>query len=588
MSIVSDLSQRFGDAFDRAGFDPTWGQVVPSQRPELAQYQCNGALGAAQQSEGNPRQIAADVIDAIADRSPFADLDIAGPGFINITVTDEALAEYTQAMADDERLGIEQAEHPMKVLVDYGGPNMSKSMHVGHLRASIIGESVKRLFRLAGHHVDGDIHLGDWGMPVGQLIIELQRRQPELPYFDPDSTGPYPDESPVTLDDLSEMYPVVVERTKDDPAEADRARQATFDLQNGRPGYLALWQHFHDVSVAEQKRDFEDLGVEFELWRGESTVHERLAPLVDRLQNEADVAVESEGALIVEVAEPSDKKEMPPLLLTRSDGSYLYSTTDLATLEQRAEEGYDLVLYVVDARQGLHFDQVFRAARKGSVVGDGMQIEHVPFGTVNGPDGKPFKTREGGVLRLADLMGIVTDAATLRLDEAEIAQDYGQDERSEIAQRVGLAALKFGDLSNHRTSNYLFDIDRFTSFEGKTGPYLQYGAVRNRSILRKAGEAGLAPGRIVPPTVDQERGLMLRLLRLPEIVERAIDLRAPSVLAEYSYDLANDFNRFYEACHILSEEDPARQASWLALVDLTLRVLRLLLDTLGIEAPERM
>jgi arginyl-tRNA synthetase len=588
MSIVSDLTQRFGDAFSRAGFEPSWGQVVPSQRPELAQYQCNGALGAAQQSGGDPRQIADDVIGAIDDRSSFAALDVAGPGFINITVTDEALAAYTQAMADNEHFGIRQAEQPMKVLVDYGGPNMSKSMHVGHLRASIIGESVKRLFRLAGHHVDGDIHLGDWGMPVGQLIIELERRQPELPYFDPDSTGPYPDESPVTLDDLSEMYPVVVERTKDDPAEADRARRATFDLQNGRPGYLALWQHFHDVSVAEQKRDFEDLGVEFELWRGESTVHERLAPLVDRLQNEADVAVESEGALIVEVAEPSDKKEMPPLLLTRSDGSYLYSTTDLATLEQRAEEGYDLVLYVVDARQGLHFDQVFRAARKGSVVGDEMQIEHIPFGTVNGPDGKPFKTREGGVLRLADLMGIVTDAATERLDEAEIAQDYGEEERSEIAQRVGLAALKFGDLSNHRTSNYLFDIDRFTSFEGKTGPYLQYGAVRNRSILRKADEAGLTPGPIVPPTVDQERGLMLRLLRLPEIVERAIDLRAPNVLAEYSYDLANDFNRFYEACHILSEEDPARQASWLALVDLTLRVLRLSLHTLGIEAPERM
>jgi len=588
MSIVSDLSQRFGDAFVDAGFDASWGQVVPSQRPELAQYQCNGALGAGQQSGGDPRQIAADVIAAIDDQTPFAVLDVAGPGFINITVADQALADYTQAMADDERLGIERAEHAMKVLVDYGGPNMSKSMHVGHLRASIIGESLKRLFRLAGHHVDGDIHMGDWGMPVGQLIVELEHRQPDLPYFDPDYSGPYPEQSPVTLDDLSEMYPVAVERTSEDPVEADRARQATFDLQNGRPGYLALWQHFHDVSVTEQRRDFEDLGVEFELWRGESTVQDRLGPLVERLRNEDDVAVESEGALIIEVAEPTDKKEVPPLLLTRSDGSYLYSTTDLATVEQRADEGYDLLLYVVDARQGLHFDQVFRAARKGAVAGDSMAMEHVPFGTVNGPDGKPFKTREGGVLRLADLMGIVTDAARQRLEEAEIAQDYPAGEQEEIAAQVGLAALKYGDLSNHRTSNYLFDIDRFTAFEGKTGPYLQYGSVRNQSILRKAEEAGLAPGPILASTVDQERDLMLRLLRLPEVVERAIDVRAPNVLAEYAYEVANDFNRFYEACHILSEEDAARQASWLALVDLTLRVLKLLLHTLGIEAPSRM
>ena len=588
MSIVSELSRRFGEAFAFVGFDASWGQVVPSQRPELAQYQCNGALGAAKQSGGNARQIATDVIAAIDDRSAFAGLEVAGPGFINITVIDQVLADYAQAMADDDRLGIEPAEHPMKILVDYGGPNMSKSMHVGHLRASIIGESLKRLLRLAGHHVDGDVHMGDWGMPVGQLIIEMERRQPDLPYFDPDYTGPYPSESPVTLDDLSEMYPAVVERMEGDPAEADRARQATFDVQNGRPGYLALWQHFHDVSVAEQKRDFEALGVEFELWRGESTVQDRLAPLVDRLQNKARVAIESDGALIVEVAEPADKKEMPPLLLTRSDGSYLYSTTDLATLEQRAEEGYDLLLYVVDARQSLHFDQVFRAARKGAVTGDGMTMEHVPFGTVNGRDGKPFKTRKGGVLRLADLMGIVTDAAKVRLDEAEIAQDYPTDEQIEIAKQVGLAALKYGDLSNHRTSNYLFDIDRFTSFEGKTGPYLQYGAVRNQSVLRKATEAGLAPGPFIAPTVDQERDLMLRLLRLPEIVKRAIDMRAPSVLAEYAYEVANDFNRFYETCHILSEKDSARQASWLALVELTLRGLRLLLDTLGIEAPDRM
>jgi arginyl-tRNA synthetase len=585
MSIMSDLSQRFGDAFAAAGFDASWGQVVPSQRPELAQYQCNGALGAAQQAGANPRQVADDVLNALDDRTPYQSLDVAGPGFINITVADSVLADYTQAMADDDRFGITQADPSMKVLVDYGGPNMSKSMHVGHLRASIIGESLKRLFRLAGHHVDGDIHIGDWGLPVGQLIIELQRRRPDLPYFDPDFDGPYPEESPVTLDDLSEMYPVVVQRTKEDPEEAERARQATFDLQNGRPGYRALWQHYHDVSVAEQRRDFDALGVEFELWRGESTVHDRMAPLVDRLR-EAGVAVESEGALIVEVAEPDDTRELPPLLLTRSDGSYLYSTSDLATLEQRAEEDYDLVLYVVDARQGLHFDQVFRAAAKAGL--GGMAMEHVPFGTVNGPDGKPFQTRKGGVLRLSDLMETVTGAASDRLHEAKIAEDYPEEERDAIAAMVGLGALKFGDLSNHRTSNYKFDLDRFTSFEGRTGPYLQYGGVRIQSILRNAAEQGLGPGAVVAPTVDQERDLMLRLLRLPEVIERGIEQRAPSVVAEYTYEVVADFNRFYEACHILREEDPGRQASWLALVDLTLRVLGLLLYTLGIEVPERM
>lgn len=587
MSIISDLSQRFGDAFVSIGFESDWGMVVPSQRPELAYYQCNGALGAAQRSGRDPRELAAEVIGAIDHDSLFASLDVAGPGFINITVTDPVLADHIQSMDDDEQLGIRPADPSLKVLVDYGGPNMSKSMHVGHLRASIIGESLKRLFRLVGHHVDGDIHLGDWGMPVGQLIIELESRHPELPYFDPDYTGPYPTESPVTLDGLSEMYPVVVERTKADPKEAERSRQATFDLQNGRPGYVALWQHFHDVSVEEQRRDFEDLGIEFDLWRGESTVHDRLAPLVDRLTNE-NIAIESDGAVIVEVADPSDKKEMPPLLLTRSDGSYLYSTTDLATLEQRAEDGYDLVLYVVDARQGLHFDQVFRAARRASVVADDMGLEHIAFGTVNGPDGKPFKTREGGVLRLADLIEIVTDAAGRRLDEAEIAREYPAAERDEIATMVGLGALKFGDLSNHRTSNYVFDIDRFTSFEGKTGPYLQYGSVRMQSILRRTAELGLKPGPIVPPTVPAERDLMLRLLRLPEVIDRAVEIRAPNVLAEYAYEVATDFNRFYEACHILSEKDPARQASWLALVDLALRVLGVLLHTLGIEAPERM
>jgi arginyl-tRNA synthetase len=586
MSLLADLSTRFGEAFASQRLDRAYGAVVPSQRPELAQYQCNGALAAAKAADRNPRDIAEAIVAEVADPAVVAELWVAGPGFINITVTDEFLASHVQAMEADTRLAVPLPDHPDRVLVDYGGPNMSKSMHVGHLRASIIGESLKRLFRFLGHDTAGDIHIGDWGMPVGQLIIEMERRQPELPYFDPDSSGPYPDESPVTLDELSEMYPVVVARTTDDLEEAERARQATLELQNGRPGYVALWGHFRRVSENEQKRDFDALGVEFDLWRGESTVADRLAPLVGRLLE--GVAEESQGALIVDVAEVDDKKEMPPLLLTRSDGSYLYSTTDLATLDQRMDDGFNVVLYVVDARQGLHFEQVFRAARLGGVVPPDVVLEHIAFGTVNGPDGKPFKTREGGVLRLQDLIAMVADAARKRLDEAEIAQDYPEEERSQIARQVGLGALKFGDLSNHRTSNYVFDLDRFTSFEGKTGPYVQYGAVRIKSILRKAAERELSAGPIVPPSAPQERDLMLQLARLPEVLQRTADLRAPNTMAEYAYDVVTDFNRFYEVCHILREPDPVRQASWLGLVDLTLRVLILLLDLLGIDVPERM
>jgi len=429
-------------------------------------------------------------------------------------------------------------------------------------------------------------------MPIGQLIVELEDRSPELPYFDPDYDvevmGPYPEASPVTLDDLSDMYPVITKRCADDPDTAERARQATFDLQNGREGYLALWRHFHDVSVAEQRKDFGQLGVEFDVWYGESTVDERLEPMVRDLL-ESGVAEVSDGAVIVDVAEAGDKKQLPPLLLTRSDGSYLYATTDLATVQMRVDEmGMDLGLYVVDARQGLHFEQVFRAARKAGIAPEDVGLEHIGFGTVNDAHGKPFKTREGGVLRLGDLISLVTEAARARLDEAHIAEDYPDEERQVIARQVGVAALKFGDLSNHRTSNYIFDIERFSSFEGKTGPYLQYSAVRMKSILRRAEDSGLSGGPVIAPIVAQERALLLRVLRLPEILARAADLRAPNVMAEYAFEVATDFSRFYEHCHILSEEDPARRASWLSLVDGTLRTMSLLLDLLGIEVPERM
>lgn len=588
MSLIADLTARFAAAYASIGLDPAAGEVVVSQRPDLAQFQNNGAMSAAKEAGKAPRAVAEAVLAALDDRAPFADLSIAGPGFINITVTDEHLASFLQEMEDDPRLGVPDPADPLVVVVDYGGPNMSKSLHVGHLRAAVIGESLKRLFRFLGHTTIGDIHMGDWGMPVGQLIVELEDRRPDLPYFDADFAGPYPEDSPVTLDELSDMYPVITQRCKDDPDVAERARVATLELQQRRPGYVALWQHFHDTSVSGQRRDFDALGVEFDLYWGESTVQDRIEPMIGRLLEDG-VARESEGALIVDVAEPGDAKELPPLLLTRSDGSYLYSTTDLATVEARVDDlDADLVLYVVDARQGLHFEQVFRAARKAGIAPPGVGLEHIAFGTVNGPDGKPFKTREGGVLRLEDLIGLVTDAARTRLEEADIAQDYPDDERDQIARQIGLAALKFGDLSNHRTSNYLFDLDRFTSFEGKTGPYLQYGSVRIQSILRNAADRELSPGNLLAPRDPAERDLMLRLARFPEVIARTAELRAPNTLTEFAYELVGDFNRFYESHHILREEDPARQASWLSLVDVTLRAVRLALDLLGIEVPARM
>jgi arginyl-tRNA synthetase len=592
MSLQSKLTAVFADAFAAEGVDAEYGEVVVSQRPELADYQCNGALGAAKAAGRNPRGLAEAVAMSIDAPDLIESLEIAGPGFINIVVTPTLLTSTVADMALSDRLGVAVVDDPKTVVVDYGGPNMSKSLHVGHLRAAVIGESIKRLFRFLGHNTIGDIHMGDWGMPIGQLIIELEDRQPDLPYFDPEydesTDGPYPDTPPVDLDQLSEMYTVITKRYAEDPAVAERARAATFELQNGRAGYLALWRHFRDVSVSGQRVDFAALNVTFDVWYGESTVHDRLAPMVERLVTSGD-ARDSDGAVVIDVSEPDDAKELPPLLLTRSDGSYLYATTDMATIEMRVQEmDADVMLYVVDVRQSLHFEQVFRAVRSAGISPQQVVLEHIGFGTVNGPDGKPFKTREGGVLRLGELIELITDAARARLSEAHIAESYPEEERERIARQVGLAALKFGDLSNHRTSNYVFDLDRFSAFEGKTGPYLQYSAVRIKSILRKAAETGISAGRLVEPTVDQERGLMLRLVRLPEVLERSATLRAPNVIAEYAYEVATDFSRFYEHCHILSESDAERQASWLALVELTLGVIDLLLDLLGIEIPDRM
>jgi arginyl-tRNA synthetase len=588
MSLLTILTEIFGNAFARVGLNRAYGEVVVSQRPELAQFQCNGALPAAKAVESSPRSVAQSVIDAVENSQHIlAATAVAGPGFINISVSDEFLGGYIARVAADERFGM-TVQEPRTIVVDYGGPNVAKDLHVGHLRTAVIGESLKRLLRFAGHAVVGDVHLGDWGLPMGQLIVELEDRRPDLPYFDSDYAGPYPVASPVTIDDLHILYPEAAARAKDDPEFADRAKRAVVDLQFGRAGYRALWQHFRDVSIEAIKRVYGDLGVDFDLWHGESTINDRLEPMVEKLLASGS-ARRSEGAIVIEVAEPTDKKKIPPMILLKSDGATLYASSDLATIEDRVDKlSPDEIIYVVDVGQSLHFEQVFRAARRSGIAPPGLVLEHAWNGTVNGEDGRRLKTRDGGVPPLKGLVQEVLDGAAKRLAENDLAKGYDSDERATITRVVAMAALKFGDLHNHRTSNYIFDVDRFTAFEGKTGPYLLYGAVRIKSILRSAADLGLHPGPIIAPVREAERNLMLQLTRLPEVIERATGMRAPNHVAEYAFEVAAEFNRFYEACHILREKDAVRQASWLALVDLVLRQLTRLLDLLGIEVPERM
>lgn len=574
MSVQSHLSELAGKAFADLGLPTELGEVLPSQRPELAQFQCNGAMAAARQAGRAPRDIAEDIAGALGGHPDLARVEVAGPGFINIDLTDTALAGWAATTAGDDRLGYRRPVEQRRVLVDYAGPNVAKAMHVGHIRATIIGDSLARLFSFAGHDVIRDPHFGDWGFQMGLLIATVEEEG-----IDPAS---------ITLEDLQRIYPDATERAKNDEEFAERARVTTVGLQQGDEAARVIWRQMKEVSQASQRGDFAALGIEFDLWYGESDVADRLNDLVAKLE-QSGVAEMSDGALIVRVEEPDDNREWAPLILRSRAGAFLYSATDVATLEMRvADLNADLILYVVDHRQGDHFTQVFRTARKAGLIGDDVIVEHIAFGTMNGPDGKPFKTREGGVVRLGDLIEMVQSAARERIDEAHIAEDYPEEERETIARQVGVAALKFGDLINNRSSDYVFDLDRFSSFEGKTGPYLQYAAVRIKSILRKAGEQGLEAGEIIPPGADVERELVLELLRLPEVVQRAIDLRAPNHVAEYAHNVSGTWNRFYDRCHILSEEDAGRQASWLALAGWTEAALETLLHLLGIEVPDRM
>lgn len=585
MSLKQTLSEIIALSFQKEGIDPKYGEVVLSQRQDLGQFQCNGALAAAKIAKKNPREIAQNIINDLLERDEFKELTIAGPGFINITLKDKFLADFIDKNVNTDRVGCQLTPEPKNILIDYGGPNVAKPMHVGHLRASIIGESLKRVFKFFGHNIQGDIHLGDWGTQMGMLICEMKKEQPDLPYFIDNYDGEYPSHSPVSIDDLEKMYPRASKRCKEDEEEKKKALEATAKLQSGHSGYRALWSHFVKISIDEMKKDFSALGVNFELWLGESDSHDAIKPMVEKLKNQG--AQLSDGAWIIPFEKEEGKKEIPPLILLKSDGSSLYSTTDMATIDQRINDlDIGWIIYVVDQRQALHFKQVFKAVKQTGISLD-TQLDHVGFGTVNGPDGKPFKTREGGVMKLKDLIAMMKVEALKRMEELGVSDEISENEKQDIASKVGLAALKYADLMNHRLSNYVFDIQKFTKFEGKTGPYLLYAAVRINSILRKVEQNNLKAGSLLPPT-DNERELMLELCKLPEVLNDTKKEFSLNYLCDHAYNLSQTFNRFYRKCHILNESNPELQASWISLSQMTVNQLSVILDLLGIEIPHRM
>jgi arginyl-tRNA synthetase len=584
--LADQLSEAAGAAFVALGLDPALGAMRRSDRTDLADLQCNGAMAAAKKLGKNPREIATAIVEALKASPLVASTDVAGPGFINVKLSAEALSKRAQQIAADPRSGAREVEMPRRVVIDFGGWNVAKEMHIGHLRSTVIGDSLQRLFRFMGDTVTSDVHLGDWGLQMGQLINEVKLEQPDLPYFDASNTGPYPETSPVTMDDLGRLYPQASAKSKTDDARRDEDRKATQELQYGRPGYRALWRHFCDVTRVGLERECASLGVRFNLWKGESDAEPFVPALVEDLKAR-NIAEFDAGAWIVRVARETDKKEMPPIILVNRDGAIGYHTSDLGTIIDRKQSiDPQLVLYVVDQRQALHFEQVFRASDRAGLMPE-KELEHLGFGTVNGPDGKPFKTRDGGILKLHEFIAQADATAIARMKEQEIAGDVSEPEQIDIAHKVAVAAIKFSDLSNGRLTNYIFDLDRFVSFEGKTGPYLLYAAVRIKSLARRADAEGVKPGPI-QAELDVERALILALDGFNDAVLGAYDKRMPHILCDHIYTLAQAFSSFWVAAPVLSETDPVKKSSRLALAMATLRQLELSLGLIGIDTPERM
>ncbi len=581
--LLSDVA---GAAFAALGLEASFGAMRRSDRPDLADFQCNGAMAAAKKLGKNPREIATAIVEAMKASPLVASAEVAGPGFINVKLSAAALSARAEEIAADARAGARSVETPRRVMFDFGGWNVAKEMHIGHLRSTVIGDSLQRLYRFMGDSVTSDVHLGDWGLQMGQLINEVKLEQPDLPYFDESNTGPYPATSPVTMDDLGRLYPQASAKSKTDEARRDEDRKATQELQAGRPGYRALWRHFCDVTRVGLERECASLGVKFDLWKGESDAEPYVPELVEDLKARA-IAEFDAGAWIVRVARETDKKEMPPIILVNRDGAIGYHGSDLGTIVDRKRTvDPQLTMYVVDQRQALHFEQVFRASDRAGLMPESA-LEHLGFGTVNGPDGKPFKTRDGGVLKLYELIAQADATSLARMQEAELGADVSEDERKDIAHKVAVAAIKFSDLSNVRTTNYIFDLDRFISFEGKTGPYLLYAAVRIKSLARRAEGEGVKPGPIAIE-LDAERALVLQLDAVNDALRGAYEKKLPHFLCEQAYSLAQAFSSFYAAAPILVESDPVKKASRLALALATLKQLELLLGLIGVETPERM
>lgn len=575
------------EAFAKAGYDEELAKVTLSNRPDLCEYQCNGAMAGAKKYKKAPFMIAEDVAENLKDSVYFETVDVVKPGFINLKLSPECAASYLNEMAGEAKLGVEDEKDPRTVMIDYGGPNVAKPLHVGHLRSAIIGESVKRIIRFKGNQVIGDIHLGDWGYQMGLIITELKKRQPELPYFDESFEGEYPKEAPFTIGELEEIYPTASAYAKENEEYREEALHATYLLQNGYRGYRAVWNHIMNVSVADLKKNYERLNVEFDLWKGEADAQQYIPDMV-RMLKDKGFARYDEGALVVDVQEETDNKEVPPCMILKSDGAALYDTTDLATLVER-EKDYqpDEVIYVVDKRQELHFTQVFRCAKKTGIVRPETELKFLGFGTMNGKDGKPFKTREGGVMRLENLIREIDEEMYKKIMDNRTVEEK---EAEQTAQTVGLAAIKYGDLSNQASKDYIFDVDRFTSFEGNTGPYILYTIVRIKSILNKYQEnGGSMEGLEIRPAENScEKALMLQVLKFNDVFDAVYTEAAPHKLCAYIYELANEFNKFYHETKILSEEDEQKRAGYIALLDLAKRVLETCIDLLGFEAPERM
>ncbi len=582
------IREKLVEGFEKAGYDRKYARVTLSNRPDLCQYQCNGAMAAAKEYRRAPIEIASSVVAEIAGDAIFEKIEAAAPGFINITVSGELLAEQAEKMAGSKGFGLEPTANPKTVIIDYGGPNVAKPLHVGHLRPAIIGESIKRICRFMGDKVYGDVHLGDWGLQIGLVITELKKRQPELPYFDDSYQGEYPEEPPFTIADLAEIYPYASSYSKEHEDYLREAQEDTARFQEGQRGYRALWEHILNVSIPNLKNNYEKLNVDFDLWNKESDVQPLIPDMVNKMKEDGDAYI-SEGALVVDVSDPQDKKEIPPCLIMKSNGASLYATTDLATILDR-EKTYqpDQIIYVADKRQTLHFTQVFRAARRTGIAGSETEFMFIGNGTMNGEDGKPFKTRDGGVMSLQALREQVNSAVYRKMTAT---RDYSEEEAREIAGKVGLAALKYGDLSNQASKDYIFDIERFASFEGNTGPYILYTIVRIKSLLNKYKESGGVldeNARLLPPESQSETGLYLVLGKYSDAIEGAYEEKAPHRICQFIYELAEALNHFYHETKILAEQDEKKRASYLKLVSLVQHILEQCIDLLGFEAPERM